>query len=59
MPGGTTPKPLDRRHQPEPTEHSNLFVVGDYLYDSTLNGVLDSAEYVSAWIAAEMADRPA
>ncbi len=33
-------------------EHPNLFLVGDYLYDSTLNGVLDSAEYVSDWIAA-------
>lgn len=57
IPGGVKPKPLQHRHQPEPVEHGNLFVVGDYLFDSTLNGVLDSAEYVSAWIAAEMADR--
>jgi len=28
-------------------------VVGDYLYDSTLNGVLDSAEHVAGWVAAE------
>jgi hypothetical protein len=27
--------------------------VGDYLYDSTLNGVLDSAEHVAGWLAAE------
>jgi len=26
--------------------------LGDYLFDSTLNGVLDSAEYVAHWIAA-------
>lgn len=55
MPGGTHPMPLDRRHCPEPIDHPNLFVVGDYLYDSTLNGVLDSAEYVAAWIAAYVA----
>lgn len=55
MPGGTHPMPLDLRHCPEPIEHADLFVVGDYLYDSTLNGVLDSAEYVAAWIAAKIA----
>ncbi len=52
IPGGIRPVCLDRRHQPDPVEHPNLFLVGDYLYDSTLNGVLDSAEYVSDWIAA-------
>ncbi|MCO6454389.1 MAG: FAD-dependent oxidoreductase [Pirellulaceae bacterium] len=55
-PGGLQPPPLDQRHQPEPLEHPNLFVVGDYLFDSTLNGVLDSAEYVAAWIAARLSD---
>lgn len=55
MPGGTQPMPLDRRHCPEPIEHPHFFVVGDYLYDSTLNGVLDSAEYVAAWVAAHVA----
>jgi monoamine oxidase len=56
LPGGRTPLPLDRRHRPEPDEHPDLYFVGDYLYDSTLNGVLDSAEYVAAWIAARIAD---
>lgn len=58
LPGGIVPQSHDRRHQPEPLEHPNLFLVGDYLYDSTLNGVLDSAEYVAAWIAAQLADTP-
>jgi hypothetical protein len=31
-------------------------MVGDYLYDSTLNGVHDSATRVAAWIAADLAD---
>jgi monoamine oxidase len=54
MPGGESIMPLDRRHQPEPQFHSNLFLVGDYLFDSTINGVLDSADYVSDWIAANV-----
>ena len=56
IPGGIVQRSLDRRHQPEPFEHPNLFLVGDYLFDSTLNGVLDSAEYVASWIAARMTD---
>jgi len=56
MPGGVVPRSLDRRHLPEPIDHPNLFMVGDYLFDSTLNGVLDSANYVAAWLTAKMAD---
>lgn len=51
MPGGPTPVPLDLRHRPEPVDHPGLFIVGDYLFDATLNGVLDSAEHVAGWIA--------
>lgn len=51
VPGGLTTLPMDQRHRPEPVEHPHLFVVGDYLFDSTLNGVLDSAEHVAGWIA--------
>jgi monoamine oxidase len=58
MPGGLVQLPYDQRHQPEPEEHPGLFMVGDYLFDSTLNGVLDSANYVAAWIAANIADSP-
>jgi monoamine oxidase len=54
IPGGLVPRAQSRRHQPEPAEHPDLFVVGDYLYDSTLNGVLDSAEYVAGWLASQM-----
>jgi monoamine oxidase len=54
LPGGWRPPPIDRRHQPDPVGHPHLFVVGDYLYDSTLNGVLDSADYVAGWLAANV-----
>ena len=56
VPGGFNPRSLDRRHRPEPVDHPRLFVVGDYLFDSTLNGVLDSAEYVAMWLVALMAE---
>jgi monoamine oxidase len=56
LPGGRVKRSLDRRHRPEPVGHPNLFVVGDYLFDSTLNGVLDSAEYVAESVAARMAE---
>ena len=48
--------PGEQRHQPDPVGHPGLFMVGDYLYDSTLNGVLDSAGRVASWIAAGLAD---
>ena len=53
-PGGVPALPLDARHQPSPAAFPNLFVVGDYLFDSTLNGVLDSASYVADWLASEL-----
>lgn len=54
LPGGPQRASVDRRHRPS-SSHPGLFVVGDYLYDSTLNGVLDSAEHVAGWVAAEHA----
>lgn len=53
LPGGWVPHPIDRRHQPASSAHPHLFVVGDYLFDSTLNGVLDSAQHVAGWLAAD------
>ena len=53
LPGGWRAPGIDRRHQPDPAGHPRCFVVGDYLYDSTLNGVLDSADHVAGWLAAD------
>jgi protoporphyrinogen oxidase len=58
MPGGLVPRRHDQRHQPEPLEHPELFMVGDYMFDSTMNGVLDSANYVAAWIATNISETP-
>lgn len=53
VPGGWEPVSLARRHRPSPA-HPGLFVVGDYLFDSTLNGVFDSAEYAAAGVTMEL-----
>ena len=59
LPAGYPSRDLDARHVPEPMQHPNLLVVGDYLFDSTLNGVLDSADFVAVWLAAEMEEQAA
>jgi monoamine oxidase len=43
QPGGHPLRDESLAHRPEPVEHPGLVVVGDYLFDSTLNGVLRSA----------------
>ena len=47
LPGGNPVLPLRQRHQPDGAAFPNLYLAGDYLFDSTLNGVFDSADYVS------------
>jgi SAM-dependent methyltransferase len=46
-PGGKPVQGTRERHLPEPVGHPGLFLVGDYLFDSTLNGVYDSADFVT------------
>ena len=55
LPSGRVAQEPAARHRPEPTLHRELFTVGDYLFDSTLNGVMDSAELATDLIAAEFA----
>jgi monoamine oxidase len=47
LPGGRPIHNPELRHRPEPLENPKFFTAGDYLFDSTLNGVLDSAEWVA------------
>jgi monoamine oxidase len=56
LPGGYPLHDPDDRHTPDFDHHPTFFTVGDYLFDSTLNGVYDSADYVAAWIAEVEAD---
>ena len=46
-PMGREIAPEAERHRPDVVRHPNFYVVGDYLYDSTLNGVIESAQFVA------------
>jgi len=56
LPGGSPMLDMDARHIPEPA-HPNLFAVGDYLFDSTISGVLDSADFVAECLCEAMEER--
>lgn len=56
LPAGYPAREPDSRHVPDPVGHPELFVVGDYLFDSTLNGVMDSADTVAEWVLEEVED---
>ena len=53
LPGGRPVYETRRRHVPAPESHPGLILVGDYLFDSTLNGVMDSADYATGLVLAE------
>jgi hypothetical protein len=50
LPGGSPALDMESRHIPDAAQ-PNVFMVGDYLFDSTINGVLDSADYVAECLA--------
>jgi monoamine oxidase len=54
QPGGYPLREASSAHQPEPVEHAGLVVVGDYLFDSTLNGVLRSADIAAGLLYARL-----
>ena len=56
LPGGSPALDMESRHIPEPAQ-PNLFTVGDYLFDSTINGVLDSADYVAECLSEAVEER--
>jgi protoporphyrinogen oxidase/SAM-dependent methyltransferase len=54
IPGGLPVRDVMTNHRPEPYEHPGFVVVGDYLFDSTLNGLLDSSDAATDIILTEM-----
>ena len=63
QPGGSPLRDAATAHRPEPIEHPGLVVVGDYLFDSTLNGVLRSAHIATdllrgSWEGCRRIDHP-
>ncbi|MDB5520652.1 MAG: amine oxidase, partial [Tardiphaga sp.] len=54
IPGGLPVRDVMTNHRPDPKEHPGIVVVGDYLFDSTLNGLLDSSDAATDIIVTEM-----
>ncbi|MBB5048948.1 protoporphyrinogen oxidase/SAM-dependent methyltransferase [Rhodopseudomonas rhenobacensis] len=54
IPGGLPTRDVMTNHRPEPKNHPGLVVVGDYLFDSTLNGLFDSSDAATDIILTEM-----
>ena len=54
IPGGLPVRTRAPNHQPDPKNLPGLIMVGDYMFDATLNGVLDSADAGTDIIVAEL-----
>ena len=57
IPGGVPVRPREQNHRPDPTRLPGLVMVGDYIFDATLNGVLDSADAATDILLAEVLRR--
>ncbi|HYA80574.1 MAG TPA: FAD-dependent oxidoreductase [Methylocystis sp.] len=54
MPGGARVRRRLENHRPNAERLPGVLVVGDYLFDSTLNGVMDSADTATDIIVADL-----
>ncbi len=54
VPGGLPERSRLENHRPDPQRLPGLFAVGDYMFDATLNGVLDSADTASDLILSDI-----
>ena len=57
IPGGMPVRPRGINHRPEPVGAPRLMMVGDYMFDATINGVMDSAEVATDIIVADVLKR--
>eukprot|EP01037_Dinobryon_pediforme_P017326 gene17324-17517_t len=57
IPGGLPVRPRSQNHQPDPKNLPGIIMVGDYMFDATLNGVLDSADTGTDIILSELLKR--
>ena len=57
IPGGVPVRPRAINHRPDPLHSPRLVMVGDYLFDSTVNGVMDSSEMASDIILTDVLKR--
>ncbi|HWG04378.1 MAG TPA: FAD-dependent oxidoreductase [Beijerinckiaceae bacterium] len=54
IPGGYPMRRRSEAHRPDAANQPRVFVVGDYMFDATLNGVLDSADSATDLLLADL-----
>ncbi len=57
IPGGVPVRSLRENHHPDPVRLPGVFIAGDYIFDATLNGVLDSADAATEMLVADVLQR--
>lgn len=57
IPGGYPLRSAYSNHRPTPDQAPGLLMVGDYMFDATLNGVLDSADAATDILVGEILKR--
>lgn len=57
IPGGVPVRDPRTNHIPEPKNNAGIVLTGDYLFDSTLNGLLDSADIASDMVLTQLIKR--
>jgi SAM-dependent methyltransferase len=57
VPGGHPERTLQQNHRPDPVNLSGFFIVGDYIFDATLNGAFDSSDAATDMILSEVLQR--
>ena len=57
IPGGRPVRPRGINHRPDPVGAPGLVMVGDYMFDATINGVMDSAEVATDIVLADVVRR--
>lgn len=58
QPDGPPLRDARSAHLPDWAEHPGIFIVGDYLFDSTLNGVFESANFATDLVRSRMPTLP-
>jgi SAM-dependent methyltransferase len=57
IPGGHPVRSRYQNHRPDPEQLPGVYIVGDYMFDATINGALDSADAATDMLLADILER--
>jgi monoamine oxidase/SAM-dependent methyltransferase len=57
IPGGHPVRSRYQNHRPDPDQLPGVYIVGDYMFDATINGALDSADAATDMLLADILER--